>query len=365
MLLRLGVLDFLGSWLLEETSYMAKHFKTVMTHFSKYLPPGRITNDDLSKLMETNDSWITERSGIKERRFVDEPTSTSDLAIEAVKRVLDASKLKPSDFDYIIASTLSPDYYFPGIAPIVQHKLGFPTIPAIDIRVQCSAFVYSTQMAQAMIQSGQYKRILLVFSDVQSKLLDLTTNGRNVAVLFGDGAAAVVCEAQECSDVDIPSVKNKSSGVIDTILGSDGSGAEMLLIRSPGTATEGFLTTQSFENGDWHPKMEGRSVFKHAVSRMCEVAETLMRRHGITANDIACLVPHQANLRISEMVREKMELSPEKVFNNIHCYGNTTSATIPICLNEALEQGKVKKGDLIMTVAFGAGFTWGGSLIRL
>ncbi|APJ04923.1 3-oxoacyl-ACP synthase III family protein [Silvanigrella aquatica] len=344
---------------------MAKYYKTVMTHFSRYLPPGRVTNDDLSKLMDTNDTWITERSGIKERRFVEEPTSTSDLAIEAVKKVLTESKLSPQDFDYIIASTLSPDFYFPGIAPIVQHKLGFPTIPAIDIRVQCSAFVYATQMAQAMIQSGQYKRILLVFSDVQSKLLELNTNGRNVAVLFGDGAAAVVCEAQECSESEMPRVDNQSSGVIDTILGSDGVGAELLLIRSPGTATRGFLTEETHATGDWHPKMEGRAVFKHAVNRMCEVAETLMKKHKITANDIACLIPHQANLRISEMVREKMELSPDKVFNNIQKYGNTTSATIPICINEALEQGRIKRGDLILTVAFGAGFTWGGSLIRL
>lgn len=344
---------------------MAKHFKTVMTHFSRYLPPGRVTNDDLSKLMDTNDTWITERSGIKERRFVEEPTTTSDLAIEAVKKVLAESKLSPSDFDYIIASTLSPDFYFPGIAPIVQHKLGFPTIPAIDVRVQCSAFVYSTQLADAMIKSGQYKRILLIFSDVQSKLLDLTTSGRNVAVLFGDGAAAVICEAKECSESELPTAHNHIPGVIDTILGSDGVGAELLLIRSPGTATKGFLNPETHGAGDWHPKMEGRSVFKHAVSRMCEVADTLMKKHQITANDIACLIPHQANLRISEIVREKMELSPDKVFNNIQHYGNTTSATIPICINEALEQGRIKKGDLILTVAFGAGFTWGGSLIRL
>lgn len=344
---------------------MAKQFKTVMTHFSRYLPPGRVTNDDLSKLMDTNDAWITERSGIKERRFVEEPTATSDLAIEAVKKVLAQANLKPSDFDYIIASTLSPDFYFPGIAPIVQHKLGFPPIPAIDIRVQCSAFVYSTQLADAMIKSGQYKRILLVFSDVQSKLLDLTTNGRNVAVLFGDGAAAVICEASESSELELPTTVNHYSGVIDTILGSDGVGAELLLIRSPGTATKGFLSPETYEIGDWHPKMEGRQVFKHAVSRMCEVAETLMARNKITANDIACLIPHQANLRISEMVREKMELPQDKVFNNIHKYGNTTSATIPICISEALEEGKIKKGDLILTVAFGAGFTWGGSLIRV
>jgi 3-oxoacyl-[acyl-carrier-protein] synthase-3 len=344
---------------------MAKYFKMVMSHFSQYLPPRRVTNDDLSKVMDTNDAWITERSGIKERRFVEEPTTTSDLAIEAVKKVFVQSNLQAKDFDYIIACSLSPDYYFPGIAPIVQNKLSFPNIPAIDIRVQCSAFVYSTQLAQAMIQSGQYKRILMVFADVQSKLLDLSNHGRNVAVLFGDGAAAVVCEAQECTEAEMPTVFNKSSGVIDTILGSDGIGAELLLLRSPGTATPGFLNSETIANKSCHPQMEGRHVFKHAVSRMCEVAEALMKKHKITSKDIACLIPHQANLRISELVREKMELSPEKVFNNIQKYGNTTSATIPVCINEALEIGRVKKGDLILTVAFGAGFTWGGSLIRL
>ncbi|MES2614019.1 MAG: beta-ketoacyl-ACP synthase III [Bdellovibrionota bacterium] len=345
---------------------MASLFKTVLTHISTFLPPKKVTNNDLSQLMETSDEWIKERSGISERRFVDEPTTTSDLAIEAVKKVLAKSNLKPSDFDYIIASTLSPDYYFPGIAPIIQHKLGFPNIPAIDIRVQCSAFVYSTQMADAFIRSGQYKRILLVFSDVQSKLLDLTTAGRNVAVLFGDGAAAVICERAEYKlETDKPSVKNNESGFIDSILGADGSGAEQLLLRSPGTATTGFLSTESIENGDWHPKMDGRAVFKQAVTRMCEAAETLLKRNNITANDIACLIPHQANLRISEFVREKMGLPVEKVFNNIQWYGNTTSATIPICIDEALQEGRIKKGDLIMTVAFGAGFTWGGNLIRL
>lgn len=342
---------------------MTKQFKSVLSHFTKFLPPKRVTNHDLSTMMETTDEWITERSGIKERRFVDEPMCCSDLAIGAAKGVLEKSGLAPSDFDYIIASTLSPDYYFPGIAPTIQHKLGFPHIPALDIRVQCSAFVYSVQLADSLIRSGQCKRILLVFSDVQSKLLDLSTRGRNVAVLFGDGAAAVVCEAVECHE--LPSVKNKESGVIDSIVGADGSGTELLLTRSPGTATTGFLNEDVFHNGDWHPKMDGKMVFKHAVTRMCEVTDTLMKKHHITADDIACLLPHQANLRISEFVREKMNLPIEKVYNNIQCYGNTTSATIPICIEEALALGKIKKGDLIMTVAFGAGFTWGGNLIRV
>lgn len=345
---------------------MSALYKTEVSYFAKFLPEKRVTNHDLSKLMDTNDEWIRERSGIGERRFAEESTSTSDIAIEAVKKLLQKSNTKPSDFDYIIAATLSPDFYFPGIAPIIQHKLGFPTIPAIDIRVQCSAFVYAIQMADSFIRSGQYKKILLVFSDVQSKILDLSTAGRNVAVLFGDGAAAAICEAVPCSnESQFPKINNKESGVIDSILGADGTGAEFLLTRTPGTANRDFLSKESFEAGDWHPKMDGKNVFKHAVTRMCEVAETLMKRNQISANDIACLIPHQANLRISEFVREKMELPPEKVFNNIERYGNTTSATIPICIEEALASGKVKKGDLILTVAFGAGFTWGGNLIRL
>jgi 3-oxoacyl-[acyl-carrier-protein] synthase-3 len=342
-----------------------QHYRAELTYLSKFLPPKRVTNDCLSKFMDTNDAWITERSGIRERRFVEEPTSTSDIAIEAVKEVLQKSSYSVEDFDYIIASTLSPDYYFPGIAPMIQNKLKFPMIPALDIRVQCSAFVYSIQMADAMIRSGQCKRILLVFADVQSKLLDLSTRGRNVAVLFGDGAAAAICEARPCAENEMPTAKNGISGVIDTILGSDGAGADLLLLRAPGSATPGFLNQEVFDEGHWHPFMDGRVVFKNAVTRMCEVAETLMRRHDISAEDIAYLIPHQANLRISEFMREKMGLAPEKVFNNIQYYGNTTSATIPICIEEAIAQKKLKKGDLILTVAFGAGFTWGGSLIRL
>jgi 3-oxoacyl-[acyl-carrier-protein] synthase-3 len=342
---------------------MTELYKTILSNYSQFLPENKVTNDDLSKLMDTNHTWIKERSGISERRFASDTETTSTLAIEAVKKLFEESKYKPEDFDYIIASTLSPDYYYPGIAPLIQHKLNFRNIPALDIRVQCSAFVYSVQMADAFIKSGLYKRILLVFSDVQSRFLDLTTAGRNVAVLFSDGAAAVVCEAQSCSE--FPTAQNKESGVIDTILGADGSGTELLLLPSPGSATKNFVSSESILNKQCHPKMEGRAVFKHAVTRMCEVAETLMKRNHIQASDIACLVPHQANLRISEFVREKMGLPEDKVFNNIEKYGNTTSATIPICLNEAIKEGKLKKGDLILTTAFGAGFTWGGNLFRL
>ncbi len=340
--------------------------RTELSGFSKFLPEKRVTNNDLSQVMDTNDEWIVGRTGIKERRFIeDNSVCSSDLAIGAVKKLLEDKNLKPSDFDFIIASTLSPDYYFPGIAPTIQHKLGFGNIPALDIRVQCSAFVYSVEMADALLKSGRYKRILLVFTDVQSKILDFTNRGRNVSVLFADGAAAVVCEGIPCVENELPTANNNISGVIDTILGADGSGTELLALKVPGTAHPTFIDHAAIDNGDCHPTMEGQAVFKQAVARMCEVAETLMKKHNITGNDIACLIPHQANMRISEFVRTKMGLPPEKVFNNIHCYGNTTSATIPICITEALTAGKIKKGDLIVTVAFGAGFTWGGSLIRI
>ena len=340
-------------------------YRTEINYVTKFLPEKRITNDYLSTIMDTNDAWIKERSGIHERRFVDEPTSTSDLGIEAVRLILKKSGYAPKDFDFIIGCTLSPDYYFPGIAPMIQNKLNFPFLPSLDIRVQCSAFVYSIQLADSLIQSGKYKRILIVYSDVQSKLLDLTTEGRNVAVLFGDGAGALICEAKSCDANEKPSGKNKATGVIDSILGADGSGTELLLVRSPGTATNGFLNKETFDNGDWHPKMDGRTVFKHAVSRMCETVETLLKKNQLTVNDIDLLIPHQANMRISDYVREKLEFPQDKVYNNIQKYGNTTSATIAICLEEALSEKKLKKGDLLLTVAFGAGFTWGGNLIRI
>lgn len=342
-----------------------KNVRTELTGFSKFLPERRVTNFELSQLMDTSNEWILERTGIQERRFVESHTASSHLAIGAVKKLLEEKNLAPSDFDYIIACTLSPDYYFPGIAPMVQHKLNFPNIPALDIRVQCSAFVYAINLADALIKSGQCKRILLVFSDVQSKFLDFSTRGRNMAVLFADGAAAIICEAVENKHDEQPTAHNNISGVIDSILGADGAGVDFLGLRSPGSAGDSFLHEADHDNGHCFPYMDGKYVFKNAVSRMCEVVETLIQKHKLAPDDIACLIPHQANLRISELVRTKMNLPPEKVFNNIQNYGNTTSATIPICIREAMELGKIKKGDLIVTVAFGAGFTWGGNLIRL
>ena len=338
-------------------------YSAMIHSVSSYLPPRVVKNEEFTQWMETTDEWIQERSGIKERRFADESVSTSDLAILAAKELFLKNSIPPEDIDAIIAATISPDFYFPGIGPLLQHKLGLRMVPAFDIRAQCGAFLYGTQLAQSLIESGTYKNILLVCSDLQSKFMDFSTKGRNMSVLFADGAACVLFKAHPVKEK--PSTQNNERGVIDTILGCDGGGAELLLFRSPGTGTPQFLPQEAVDNKDIHPYMDGRSVFKHAINRMSEVCEALLKRNGISASDLAMCFPHQANLRISESVRERLGLPVEKVFNNIQKYGNTTSATIPICLKEAMDLKKVKEGDLVLTVAFGSGFIWGASLIRL
>ena len=343
---------------------MGELYKTVVRSVGHYLPTNVITNDKLSEHMDTNDAWIQERSGIKERRFISPGQTTSELGINAANMALEKAGLQPSDIDMIVAATLSPDYYFPGIGTLIQKKMGMKTIPALDIRAQCSGLVYGISTADAFLRTGKAKRILLVCAEVQSMVLDMSTRGREMAVLFGDGAGALILEAEKCTDAEFPTVKNKQSGVIDCILGGDGSGAEVLWLRSPGSATPGFVSPEMIENHEMHPRMEGKVVFKHAVTRMIETASMMLERNGLKPGDIDLLIPHQANLRINEMVREKLGVSPERVFNNIQKYGNTTAATIPICMSEAQEAGRLKKGDLVMTLAFGAGFTWGSNLIR-
>lgn len=336
--------------------------KTQIRGIGHYLPPRVVTNEGLSKCMDTSDEWISERSGIKERRYVDEKTSTSDLAVHAAQQALTDANLKTDDIDFIVAATLSPDLYFPGIGTILQDKLGMKPLPALDVRAQCSGFVYGLATADAFIRSGQAQRILFVCAEAQSKLLDLTTRGREVAVLFGDGAGALVLEAATTSV--LPSTKNKERGIIDTLMGCDGSGANILCLRNPGTTGPKFIRESDLAEGTQYPYMEGRTVFKNAVTRMVDCVQTMLRKHEIEVKDINLLVPHQANLRINEMVREKLGLSENRVFNNIQKYGNTTAATIPLCLSEARDQGKLKQGDLVLTVAFGAGFTWGCNLLR-
>jgi 3-oxoacyl-[acyl-carrier-protein] synthase-3 len=323
-----------------------------------YVPDRRVSNEELSTLMDTTDAWITERTGIKERRFIDhEGVTTSMLGEAAARRALERASWQPGDVDLIVVATLSPDLYFPGVGVLLQNRLGCRTIPALDIRAQCSGLVYGLSCVDGYIKSRQARKVLLVCAEVQSPVLDLTTRGREMAVLFGDGAGALCIEAVEVE-------RDGEVGIIDSYLGSDGSGAEVLCMKLPGTATPGFIRSSDLEQGLVHPQMEGKVVFKNAVTRLLETAQVLLKRNGLKPSDISLVIPHQANLRINEMVREQLELPAERVFNNISRYGNTTAATIPICMSEAAEQGRLKAGDLVLTLAFGAGFTWGGNIVR-
>jgi 3-oxoacyl-[acyl-carrier-protein] synthase-3 len=336
--------------------------RTVIRSVAHFVPDRRVSNDDLSRVMETSDAWITERTGIKERRFIDQNgvTSTSQLGEQAARDALSRANWKPEDLDLIVVATLSPDYYFPGVGVMLQQRLGCRTIPALDIRAQCSGLVYGLSCIDGYIKSKQAKKVLLVCAEVQSPVLDLTTRGRDMAVLFGDGAGAVTLEAVEGA----PDQGIETAGIIDSYLGSDGSGADVLCMKVPGTATPGFIRPADLETAQVHPQMEGKVVFKNAVTRLLETAQVLLKRNGVSPQDIDLILPHQANLRINEMVREQLGLPSDRVFNNIQRYGNTTAATIPICMSEAVEQGVLREGMLVMTLAFGAGFTWGGNLIR-
>jgi len=338
--------------------------RSVIRGVGHNVPTQVVTNNDLAKFMDTSDEWIVERTGIRERRFVEPGTTTSDLALPAVQMACERAGVEPRDCDMIIAATLSPDYFFPGIGTVLQSKLAMNHVPALDLRAQCSGLIYGLATADAYIRAGMGKRILLVCSEVQSPILELSNRGRDMAVLFGDGAGALVIEAQPCLNGETPSSKNSVRGIIDSAMGSDGSGAQQLFLKAPGSTTKGFLTQESLDSGDIHPKMDGRVVFKNAVTRMLEVATTVLERNGVSPGEIDLVLPHQANLRINDAVHEKLGVSQERVFNNIQKYGNTTAATIPICMSEAVEQGKLKEGNLVLTLAFGAGFTWGCNLIR-
>lgn len=328
-----------------------------------YVPEKVVTNDDLSKVMNTSDEWIRTRSGIGERRYAAVGQTTSDLAVEASRKAIAGAGLEAKDIDLILASTLSPDYYFPGIGVLIQNKLGARHIPAIDLRGQCAGFTWGLATADAYAKTGQYKKILVVGAEIHSTALDFSDDGRHVAVLFGDGAGAVVVDASTVSEA--PSVSNKVSGMIDHLMGTDGSGAGVLAIDRPGMAgQEKYLTAQDVEAKRHHPAMDGKQVFKNAVFRMTDTVNTLLAKHGLSVDDIDLLVPHQANLRINEMIREKLGMPPEKVVNIIEHYGNTTAATIPLCFGAAVEDGRLTEGKLVMTVSFGAGFAWGANLIR-
>lgn len=342
-----------------------KSLCSVVAAVDSYVPEKVVTNDDLSQLMDTNDEWIRERTGIRERHMAEVETSTSELGIKAARKIFDRTGIDPQSVDLIIAATVTPDYYFPGIGVLIQRGLGLNKIPAIDIRGQCSAFAWGITTADAYLRSGFYKRALVIGAEIHSRMMEYSNRGRNFTVLFGDGAGAMLLEAKSYAE-GRPTAHNNLRGVIDHEMGSDGSGAELLALKRPGFAKghSEFFTVQEAENGDDLPHMEGRQVFRNAVERMLGSATTLLSRNGITANEIDLVIPHQANMRINESVRERLGFPPEKVFNNIERFGNTTSATLPICMNDAENQGRLKKGMLVMTLTFGSGFTWGANLIR-
>ena len=324
-----------------------------------YLPPRVVTNDDLARMMDTSDEWIVQRTGIRERRWVEGVTSTSDLALEASQKALDSAGLGPEDLDMIFVATISPDHFFPGSAVFLQTKLGLAGIPAIDVRQQCTGFIYALSMADQYIRTGSAQRILVVGAEVHSKGLDKSNNGRDVTVLFGDGAGAVVLQGAGVEDAQ------SESHLLSTHLYTDGAHAEELWVPAVSTAyDEEIVDPRMLERGDQYPKMNGRQVFVNAVKRMPEAVETALEHNGYGVEDVDLFVFHQANLRINEAVAHRLGAPDEKVFNTIESYANTTAATIPIGLDEAVKAGRLEPGMLVAMAAFGSGFTWGSALLR-
>lgn len=318
-----------------------------------YVPPRTVTNNDLASLMDTTDEWIVQRTGIRERHWIEGDVGASELAEHASRAALAEAGLQPSDIDLILFATLSPDLNFPGSACLLQARLGIPGVAAMDIRNQCTGFLYGLKTADAFIRSGMARNVLLVGAEVHSTGLDISTRGRDVAVLFGDGAGAAVVG---------PS--SDESRVIDTELHADGRYAEILMVEAPASRLNPRLTAEMMEAGRHFPKMDGRSVFKHACERLPEVIHSILKRNGYSLSDVDVMVPHQANLRINEMVAKQLGFPPERVVHNIQRYGNTTAASIPIALHEAVQDGRVQKGQLVLLAGFGAGLTWGASLVR-
>ncbi|MCV9930343.1 ketoacyl-ACP synthase III [Flavobacterium sp. LS1R49] len=323
-----------------------------------YVPSNVVTNDDLSKIMDTNDEWIQERTGIEERRHIirGEDTTTS-MGVKAAEIAIQRSGVAKEDIDFVVFATLSPDYYFPGPGVLVQRDLGLRTVGALDVRNQCSGFVYAISVADQYIKTGMYKNILVIGSEVHSTGLDMTTRGRGVSVIFGDGAGAAVLSREE----------DTTKGILSTHLHSEGQHAEELSLTAPGMGARwvtDILADNDPNDESYFPYMNGQFVFKNAVVRFAEVINEGLVANNLQVSDIDMLIPHQANLRISQFIQKKFGLNDDQVHNNIQKYGNTTAASIPIALTEAWEQGKIKSGDTVVLAAFGSGFTWGSAIIK-
>lgn len=336
-----------------------------------YVPKNVITNKDLLKYMDTSDEWIQERTGIKERRFADRTgETTTTMGIEAAKMAMERAGCTARDIDFIVFATLSPDYYFPGCGVLVQRAMKMKEIGALDVRNQCSGFVYALSVADQYIRTGTYKNVLVIGSEKHSFGLDMTTRGRNISVIFGDGAGAVVLQPSD-----------NGNGILSTHLHSDGESAEMLAMYNPGTHANHWTTQQlaDFNEGEIadmfmsqamvekaqnFPNMDGPAVFKKATLKFPEVINEALEANGYQSKDLSLLIPHQANLRISQFIQQKMGLREDQVYNNIQRYGNTTAASVPIALCEAWQEGKIKAGDIVCLAAFGSGYTWASALIK-
>ncbi len=351
--------------------------RSLISGTGMYIPPTTVDNDALSRVMDTSDEWIRVRTGIAERHYASPDQATSDLAVPAARAAIEDAGLAITDIDYLVFATMTPDYYFPGSAPFLQRKLGLEQVPCLDIRQQCAGFVYALQLADAIVRSGQHRRILLVGAETHASLIpwgDLTwqvvlgqaegpvsaedfdrnTTTRDRVVLFGDGAGAVVVEHSDRDD----------RGVLDCLIHTNGNEAERLWTKAGGSAFRPYFHPDMYERGDVTPIVEGRKVYALAVTFMPEVTEQILERNGYTLEDLDLLIMHQANLRINEGVQKRLGLPDDKVFNNIERYGNTTAGTIPIAFHEARQQGRVKDGDLVCFVGLGSGLNWGAILYR-
>ncbi|MBM3170758.1 MAG: ketoacyl-ACP synthase III [Bacteroidetes bacterium] len=334
-------------------------WRLILKSTGAYLPKREVFNKDLEPLMDTTDAWIQERSGIQSRRFADLSHETcSFMGASAAQDAMDRANWSISDPDLLIFSTLSPDYYFPGSGVLVQRELDLPNIPCLDIRAQCSGFIYGLSVAQAYIESGKAQKILLVCSEAQSALMELSTRGRNISVLFGDAAAAVCLEAKPISD------SKDRVGLIDCLIHSDGRFAEELVQKNPGTQQSPIASVDMMKRGEMLPYMNGPAVFKHATARFREALTELISRTSISSDEWDWFIPHQANQRISQHVASELSIPQSKLITNIHCRGNTTSASIPLALHESISSGRIQKGEMIAMAAFGSGFTWGAALLQ-
>jgi 3-oxoacyl-[acyl-carrier-protein] synthase-3 len=332
--------------------------RSIIKSTGRFVPDHHVTNDDLSKILDTSDEWIRQRTGIEARYWVKEgeDVGTSDLALEASKIALERAGWEPTDLDLIVFATMTSDVYIPGSGVMLQHKLGAEKVPALDIRQQCTGFLHGLELCDAYIQSGKAQKVLMVGAETQSRFIELTTQNRDTAVIFADGAGAVCIEAQETDE---------AIGILASVFHADGHYADVLRAGLPARKSGPIINAEIFAKREFLPYMDGRTVFKLAVTLLPEVARELLEKAGIQIEDLDMVVPHQANLRINEAFRDRMNIPEEKVYNNIQQYGNTTAATIPIALDELMEKGMLKSGDNVMFIGLGAGLTWGGVIYRL